>query len=57
MGRITPSHLMDRQLFAFATLAATGLADPDGDKAFDDDTECAIDPAGQRVPVRGPLPR
>jgi tRNA 2-thiocytidine biosynthesis protein TtcA len=57
MGRVTPSHLMDRQLFPFATLAATGRADPDGDKAFDDDTECAIGPVGQRFAMQGPLPR
>jgi tRNA 2-thiocytidine biosynthesis protein TtcA len=37
MGRITLSHLMDRNLFPFTTLQATGLADPQGDKAFDDD--------------------
>lgn len=37
MGRITLSHLMDRNLFPFATLQAGGLADPQGDKAFDDD--------------------
>ena len=41
MGRITLSHLMDRNLFPFATLQATGLADPLGDKAFDDDDGCA----------------
>jgi tRNA 2-thiocytidine biosynthesis protein TtcA len=57
MGRVTPSHLMDRQLFPFATLAANGTADPDGDKAFDDDADCAADPAGRRSPIRGPLPR
>ena len=37
MGRITPSHLMDRNLHPFATLQAHGLAHADGDKAFDDD--------------------
>jgi tRNA 2-thiocytidine biosynthesis protein TtcA len=44
MGRITPSHLMDRSLYPFATLQAGGVADPMGDKAFDDDDACA-DPA------------
>jgi len=57
MGRITPSHLMDRNLFPFATLEATGLADPGGDKAFDGATECETAPAGQSYPVRGPLPQ
>jgi tRNA 2-thiocytidine biosynthesis protein TtcA len=47
MGRITLSHLMDRNLFPFATLQASGLADPQGDKAFDDDGGCAEPLAGQ----------
>ena len=37
MGRITPSHLMDRNLYPFATLQTSGVADPAGDKAFDED--------------------
>ena len=37
MGRVTPSHLMDRNLYPFAGLQATGVADPQGDKAFDED--------------------
>jgi tRNA 2-thiocytidine biosynthesis protein TtcA len=37
MGRITLSHLMDRNLHPFATLQATGAPDAQGDKAFDDD--------------------
>ena len=37
MSRITPSHLMDRNLFPFATLQPTGVADADGDRAFDAD--------------------
>ena len=41
MGRIMPSHLMDRNLFPFASLQATGVADPQGDKAFDADDACA----------------
>ena len=52
MGRITPSHLMDRNLYPFATLKATGASDPDGDKAFDDD-DCAT-PSGVTVPLRRP---
>ena len=35
LGRVVPSHLMDRELFDFASLEPTGVADPDGDKAFD----------------------
>ncbi len=37
MGRIVPSHLMDRKLFAFETLSTTGVPDADGDRAFDAD--------------------
>ncbi len=40
MGRITLSHLSDRNLFPFATLQATGVADPQGDKAFDEEDGC-----------------
>ena len=51
MGRITLSHLMDRNLFPFAALQATGLADPQGDKAFDDDEGCAAPEAGQPLRI------
>lgn len=32
---VVPSHLMDRQLHDFASISATGLPNPQGDKAFD----------------------
>jgi tRNA 2-thiocytidine biosynthesis protein TtcA len=32
---VTPSHLLDRDLFDFSAVAATGRAEPDGDKAID----------------------
>ncbi len=35
MQNIKPSHMLDQQLFDFAAVMATGVADPDGDKAFD----------------------
>jgi len=41
MGRVTPSHLMDRNLYPFASLQSSGVADPAGDKAFDDEEEDA----------------
>jgi tRNA 2-thiocytidine biosynthesis protein TtcA len=42
MGNVVPSHLMDRKLYPFETLKPSGVADPAGDKAFDEDDEgCA----------------
>ena len=41
MAHATPSHLLDRSLFPFEALQPTGVADPQGDKAFDDDEVCA----------------
>jgi tRNA 2-thiocytidine biosynthesis protein TtcA len=35
LSRVTPSHLMDRELFEFARLAASGQPDAGGDRAFD----------------------
>ncbi|MBP6902997.1 MAG: tRNA 2-thiocytidine(32) synthetase TtcA [Burkholderiaceae bacterium] len=37
MGHITPSHMLDRNLFPFQTIRPTGRPDPAGDKAFDDE--------------------
>ena len=37
LGHVVPSHLMDHGLFPFAGLRATGVADADGDIAFDED--------------------
>ncbi|MDQ6684084.1 MAG: tRNA 2-thiocytidine(32) synthetase TtcA [Pseudomonadota bacterium] len=37
LGRVTRSHLLDRNLYPFASLQATGTADPEGDRAFDAD--------------------
>jgi tRNA 2-thiocytidine biosynthesis protein TtcA len=45
MGRVVPSHLMDQKLYPFTTIQATGQADPDGDRAFDDDEDCGPPPA------------
>jgi tRNA 2-thiocytidine biosynthesis protein TtcA len=35
LHRVTPSHLLDRNLFDFPAVAAEGVAAEDGDKAFD----------------------
>ena len=48
MSRVTPSHLMDRNLYPFSTLQSSGVADPAGDKAFDEDDNCAS-PATIRI--------
>ena len=56
MGKVVPSHLMDRNLHPFTTLQTTGLADAGGDRAFDeDDDDCAS--AASAAPVAIPLRR
>ena len=51
LAKVVPSHLMDRSLFDFAAVGATGVAQPGGDIAFDVDpdleraTEATADPA------------
>jgi tRNA 2-thiocytidine biosynthesis protein TtcA len=42
LSTVVPSHLMDPKLFNFRELHASGVADPDGDIAFDEEP-CAID--------------
>jgi tRNA 2-thiocytidine biosynthesis protein TtcA len=54
MARIVPSHLMDRNLFPFATLQPTGVADGEGDRAFDPDDAETFAPAATLG--RGALP-
>jgi len=44
MGNVVPSHLMDRNLFPFQSLQATGQPEPGGDRAFDDDDDCGPGP-------------
>ena len=51
LQNVVPSHLMDRNLYPFGTIQATGVADPGGDKAFDDDETCATPPS-VGVPIR-----
>ncbi len=41
MGRVVPSHLMDRALYPFETLRASGVPDAAGDRAFDADEPLA----------------
>ena len=35
LQNVVPSHLMDTQRFDFKNIQTTGIADEDGDKAFD----------------------
>jgi tRNA 2-thiocytidine biosynthesis protein TtcA len=49
MGQLTPSHLLDRNLYPFATLQTNGVANPMGDKAFDEDDGCGRTPTAQPV--------
>ncbi len=51
MGQIVPSHLMDRNLYPFTTLQPTGLADPAGDTAFDDEPCTPAAPRTTIAPV------
>ncbi len=65
MARVVPSHLMDRKLFPFAALQPTGVAESDGDRAFDDDAPAPPTVTGPDRADRGlrfavaptPLPR
>jgi tRNA 2-thiocytidine biosynthesis protein TtcA len=47
LGKAVPSHLMDRSLFDFASLRATGVPSEDGDVGFDVDPalEAAVEAA------------
>ncbi|MFL9878452.1 tRNA 2-thiocytidine(32) synthetase TtcA [Herbaspirillum rhizosphaerae] len=49
LSTAAPSHLMDRNLFDFANLKATGIADADGDIAFDEDPCATSNPTAQNV--------
>jgi len=51
LGNVVPSHMLDRGLYSFTTLEATGAARADGDKAFDPDDAVACAP---EPPPRSP---
>jgi tRNA 2-thiocytidine biosynthesis protein TtcA len=59
-AHVVPSHLMDRNLYPFQTIRPTGVADPAGDHAFDDDADdesCAT-PTGAseaELPAEAPI--
>ncbi|RVT86298.1 tRNA 2-thiocytidine(32) synthetase TtcA [Inhella crocodyli] len=49
MGNIVPSHMMDKALYPFTTIKATGAAFEGGDIAFDEDEGCGPTPEPVRV--------
>jgi len=57
MGQITPSHLLDRNLHPFATLQPTGVVNPMGDKAFDEDDDGCISPSAAPLTFQPPRER
>ncbi len=54
LQQVVPSHLADRQLFNFEALRATGLADVQGDRAFDPDD--SLKPARHTVLMPDGIP-
>ncbi|MGC4395028.1 tRNA 2-thiocytidine(32) synthetase TtcA [Hydrogenophaga sp. T2] len=52
LQNVVPSHLMDRTLFPFETLRATGQPDDGGDKAFDEEP-CAPPPSAPTPTTAG----
>ncbi len=57
LAKVVPSHLMDRSLFDFAAVHATGRAEPDGDIAFDVDTMLERASEAARAPADGVVTR
>jgi tRNA 2-thiocytidine biosynthesis protein TtcA len=55
LANVVPSHLMDRGLHDFASVRATGVVNPEGDKAFDEDDPCAptVAAAGSPITLHG----
>jgi tRNA 2-thiocytidine biosynthesis protein TtcA len=54
LARVTPSHLLDRALFDFLGLHPTGVANPDGDRAMDEEREeTAVGPRPSSHPTPG----
>ena len=50
MGSIVPSHMMDRSLYPFTTIKATGAPVKGGDIAFDEDEGCGDSPGAPSLP-------
>jgi len=52
MAHVTKSHLLDRNLYPFTSLKATGVTDGEGDMAFDEEP-CAPTPSAAPVSAGG----
>ena len=52
LTRIEPSHLLDRQLFDFGAVAATGAPAEGGDKAFDEEAFSDPEPGLLTIPIQ-----
>jgi len=52
LSTVVPSHLMDRDLFNFRDLQMDGVANPNGDIAFDDDPCAAPAAAANFIPLQ-----
>jgi tRNA 2-thiocytidine biosynthesis protein TtcA len=53
MGHVVLSHLMDKNQYPFEQIKATGVADPAGDRAFDDDDDgCGPKASGADAPLK-----
>jgi tRNA 2-thiocytidine biosynthesis protein TtcA len=57
LAKVVPSHLMDRSLFDFAAVRATGRVEPDGDIAFDVDAALERGTDAAREPADGVIAR
>jgi tRNA 2-thiocytidine biosynthesis protein TtcA len=51
LSTVVPTHLMDRDLFGFTALKTDGVANPDGDIAFDDEP-CSTPAALGTIPLQ-----
>ena len=49
LQRVTPSHLLDRKLFDFPAVSATGLPAGEGDKAFDAEDFSSVSASPLRI--------
>ncbi|MEK9775342.1 MAG: tRNA 2-thiocytidine(32) synthetase TtcA, partial [Quisquiliibacterium sp.] len=57
LTRVTPSHLLDRSLHDFASIAPTGQPEPDGDVGFDPDPLLGTSAQGQAAIEFAALPQ